>query len=184
MPHSNLANDNIAVLGSVSNLPFSKGESRSSHQLRETQQYLEMAAQMATPIYQGNVASFDVQRKSPMPNSDELVDSKLEAAEARTDTKIARLEGKIDVLTATIVAKIDSLKDNVTTSHQYNRDTRLVVLSTFIVGFLALAGLFVALATYGDALFGRGMSVRDVVQAVIKEQQEIQKRDTTLQPRR
>jgi hypothetical protein len=34
------------------------------------------------------------------------------------------------------------------------------------------------MATYGDALFGRGMNVRDVVQSVIKEQQEmLQRRD-------
>jgi hypothetical protein len=78
--------------------------------------------------------------------------------EARTDTKITRLEGKIDVLTATIVG-IDSLKDDVSKSDQYNRDTRLVLLSTFMVGFIAFAGILVAIVTYGDALFGRGMNV-------------------------
>ena len=119
-----------------------------------------------------------------MPNSNELIDSKLDAVEARTDTKITRIEAKIDVLTATIVGKIDSLKDDVSKSDQYNHDTRWVLISTFVVGVFALAGLLIAIATYGDALFGRGMSVRDVVQTVIKEQQDIQKRDMTQQPHR
>jgi hypothetical protein len=128
-------------------------------------------------------AQFDVQGKSPMPSSEELTDVKIAAAEARTDTKIERLGGRIEVLTATIVTKIDSLKDDVSKSDQYNHDTRWVLISAIVVGIIALAGLLVALATYGDALFGRGMSVRDVAQTVIKEQQEIQKHDTT-QPRR
>jgi hypothetical protein len=118
-----------------------------------------------------------------------LTDKKIELVEAPTDTKIERLVGKIDVLTTTIVGKIESLKDDVSNlkddiskSDQYNHDTRLVLISTFIVGFLALAGLLVAVVTYGDAIFGRGMNVRDVVHAVITEQQEIQKRDTTQPP--
>jgi hypothetical protein len=119
---------------------------------------------------QGNDAQFDLYRKPTMPDSDKLTDGKIEAVEARTDTKITRLEGKIDVLTATIVGKIDSLKDDVSKSDQYNHDTRWVLISTFVVGVFALAGLLIAIATYGDALFGRGMSVRDVVQTVIKEQ--------------
>ena len=109
----------------------------------------------------------------------EEVDAKIEAAEARTDTKIERLGAKIDVLSTTIVGKLESLDEKIYKSDQYNHDTRLVLISTFVVGFFSLAGLFVALATYGDALFGRGMNVRDVVQAVIKEHQDIQKQDTT-----
>jgi hypothetical protein len=54
----------------------------------------------------------------------------------------------------------------------------LVLISTIVgVGLasaISISILLVALATYGDALFGRGMNVRDVVHAVITEQQEIQ----------
>lgn len=131
---------------------------------------------------QVHAAQRDLKRKTAMPGPDELTDAKIEAAEARTDTKIVRLEGKIDVLTATIVTKFDSLSEKIDKSDQYNHDTRWVLISTFVGGVFALAGVILAVATYGDALFGRGMGVRDVVQTVIKEQQEIQKRDATLPP--
>jgi hypothetical protein len=106
------------------------------------------------------------------------------ASEARNETKLTRLEGKIDTLTATIVGKIDALSNDVSKSDQYSHETRsvivemrsVIVVTMITVGF-ALAGLIVAIVTYGDAIFGRGMNVRDVVQAVIKEQQEIQKKD-------
>jgi hypothetical protein len=112
----------------------------------------------------------------------EEIKAEIGAAEARTDTKIERLGGKIDVLATTVVGKIESLKDDVFKSDQYNHGTRSALISTFVVGVLALAGLLVAVVTYGDTIFGRGMVVRDVVQTVFKEQQEIQKRDT-IQPR-
>jgi hypothetical protein len=194
------ANDAAAVDGSVTGL--SKWASLSSYWLTETGQTSEMAVALAASIgagrfaLQGNVAQLDLQRKTPMPSSEELTDAKIEAAEARTDTKITRLEGKIDVLATTIVGKIDSLKDDisklkgdVSKSDQFNHDTRLALVSdnhqTRLVIFglaFTLAVLAIAVATYGDALFGRGMNVREVVQTVIKEQQEIQKRDTTQPP--
>lgn len=188
MQLSNVANDNYGFPASWSSVALSVSGFPLSHQVSGPGQPSEMAAMAAFLEQQqfdlqGNVAQIDLQRKSPMPGSDELTDAKIEAVDARTDTKITRLEGKIDVLTATIVGKINSLKDDVSKSDQYNHDTRWVLISTFVVGVFALAGLLVAIATYGDALFGRGMSVRDVVQTVIKEQQEIQKRDATLQPR-
>lgn len=107
----------------------------------------------------------------------EEINAHIRASEAGTETKIVRLEGKIETLAATIVGKIDSLKDDVAKADQYNRDTRWVLLGTFIAGMFAIGGLLLALATYGDALFGRGMSVRDIVQTVIKEQHEIQSGD-------
>jgi hypothetical protein len=187
------ANDTAAVAGSITEL--SKWALPSSYELGETGQALEMATPLAASIVaarfalQGNVAQFDLQRKDPMPGPDELTDKKIELVEAHTDTKIERLGGKIEVLTTTIVGKIESLKDDVSKlkddiskSDQYNHDTRLVLISTFVVGFLAMAGLLVTVVTYGDAIFGRGMSVRDVVHAVITEQQEIQNRDTTQPP--
>ena len=113
---------------------------------------------------------------------------KIAAAEARTETKGARLEGKIDTLAATVVGRIDAMRDDlhdqieavredVGKSDQYNRDTRLALLGTFVAGIIALGALIVGMATYGDALFSRGINVRDVVQSVIKEQQEIQRRE-------
>jgi hypothetical protein len=123
-------------------------------------------------------ATINSDRISVMPNTDESTDLKIQASEARTETKIVRLEGKIDTLSSTLAGKLDSmainvnaLRSDISKSDQYNRDSRLLIMGTIVVAALALGGLVVAMATYGDALFGRGMSVRDVVQAVIKEQQ-------------
>jgi hypothetical protein len=133
-------------------------------------QMAQMMAQIVSPAVAEDVDMSDPTR--------EEIGAYIKASEAGTETKIARLEGKIDTLAATIVGKIDSLKEDVSRSEDYNRDTRWVLLATTITSVIALAGLIVAMATYGDALFGRGMNVRDVVQAVIKEQQDAQKRDT------
>jgi hypothetical protein len=94
-------------------------------------------------------------------------DAKLAAVAAQTDTKIARVEGKIETMTATIVGKLDTV-DRRLAAHSQDRN---LIIGTIGLGVLAVIGAFIALATYGDALFGRGMNVRDVVQAVLKEQQ-------------
>jgi hypothetical protein len=107
-----------------------------------------------------------------MAASDDLLDAKLGKASAETDTKIARLEGKIDTLTATIVGKLDAVSEKMSADHEYNRTTRWVMVGLAI----AICGLIIGMTTYGDALFGRGMNVRDVVTAVVKEQQEAAKK--------
>jgi hypothetical protein len=118
----------------------------------------------------------------------EEISALIKVSEKDTEIKLTRLEGKIDTLTATIVGKIDGLKSDVSNltsdvskADQYSHESRSVlfitIITTGITTILMLAGLAVALVTYGDAIFGRGMNVRDVVQAVIKEQTEIQKKD-------
>ena len=108
----------------------------------------------------------------------EEIRAQIKESEANSEIKIVRLEGKIDALTATLIGKIDSLEKAVTRADDYNHGTRWVLFRCYIVAsVLATIGALIALATYGDALFGRGMNVRDVVQAVIKEQQELQKKE-------
>jgi hypothetical protein len=133
--------------------------------------------------------------------SREEVDAKIAASEARSKTDIALFEGKLETLAATLTGKmetlqtsltgkmetiqasltgrLDALQTSISDADKYNRDSRLFVLGAFITSALALGLLIAAMAAYGDALFGRDMNVRDVVQAVIKEQQEVQKRDST-----
>jgi hypothetical protein len=113
---------------------------------------------------------------SAMPDhTREEMKAEVALAEARTDTKIARMEGAINTSLATIVAKIDNLSGQVA---ERGRDKNLII-GTIIVAAIALGGMLWGMASYGDALFGRGMSVRDVVQAVMKEQQAAQEK---LQP--
>jgi hypothetical protein len=99
----------------------------------------------------------------------EEINAVIKPSEAGTETKIARLEGKIDTLAAMLLGRLDALDE-------YNRTTRWMLFATFLTGIFAIAALIVGMATYGDALFGRGMNVRDVVQSVIKEQQELLQR--------
>jgi hypothetical protein len=120
----------------------------------------------------GSVGSMRVssqERSSPMPTNEELFDAKLKTSEAQTETKIVRIEGKIDSAVATIGGKLDSLGEKLSYDHEYNRATRWVMIGLLITCTFALAGLVVTMATYGDAMFGRGMNVRDVVQSVIKD---------------
>jgi hypothetical protein len=104
---------------------------------------------------------------APMATESDLRDAEIAAAEARTDTKIARMEGSINTALATITGKIDALSGQVS---DQRRDRNLII-GTIVVAAIALGGMLWGMATYGDALFGRGMNVRDVVSAVIKEQQ-------------
>jgi hypothetical protein len=118
----------------------------------------------------------DPERADPMADSDDLIDAKIARAEAQTETKILRLEGRFENIATSINAKLDSLIGQV---GEQRRDRNLII-GTIVVSaltlFAALAGLTVGMATYGDALFGRGMNVRDVVLTVFKEQQQAQER--------
>ena len=66
---------------------------------------------------------------------------------------------------ATLSGKIDAVSEKISADHEYNRSTRWVIVGLAF----ALAALMVTMATYGDALFGRGMDVQNVIQSTIKE---------------
>jgi hypothetical protein len=128
-------------------------------------------AESATLKTLGNTVRYEDIRM-PDPTREEI-DAKIAASEARGAIDIVRLEGKLEAFAATLSGKMDALQTSIQNAAAYNRDTRsLIIASAF-----ALAALIVGMATYGDALFGRGMNVRDVVQAVVHEQQESQKRE-------
>jgi hypothetical protein len=114
--------------------------------------------------YQGFESS-----RSKMVTQDEFTEAKLSAVEARTDTKIVRLEGKLETLSATIISRFDQLSEKLSADQDYNRNTRWFIIGSALTSFFALAGLLVAMMTYGDALFGRGMNVRDVIQTTVEQ---------------
>jgi hypothetical protein len=109
--------------------------------------------------------------EAPMPDpSREEIDAKIAAAEARTDTKFARLEGKLDLVLAEASAarqEASIARDN---ARQESRGTRATIIGTGLATVLALGALLMSVMTYGDAIFSRGMSVRDAVKAVVQEQ--------------
>jgi hypothetical protein len=117
-----------------------------------------------------------------MAASDGLTDAKLAKASAETDTKIARMEGKMDTLSATILAELRGVRDDVRVADQYNRGTRWALIGVMVTTAFALAALGIGLVTYGDAIFSRGMNVRDVVQSAVKDVYEQSKRDSSKQP--
>jgi hypothetical protein len=105
--------------------------------------------------------------------------AQIAAAEARADAKIARLESKIDTFAAILSEKMDSVGGKVETTQEavrnadrFNHETRLVLLVAILAAAAVLCVLLLTLALVGDAVFARGMHVRDVVQTVIKEQRE------------
>lgn len=131
-----------------------------------------------------------------MPDND-LIDAKIAASEARTDAKFARLEGQIATLSTDLSAKMAAVLTAVYTTNErvssfegklsgfdgklaerraeFKADFRTV--RTLMIGLaVSLAGLMLAIVigvfTVGGAMFSRGMSVRDVVKAVISEQQQ------------
>ncbi len=119
----------------------------------------------------------------------EEIKAEIAASEARADTKIAMIEGKLDTLLTAINGKfelldthigslnssfdsqIGNLRKDVDRARDETKDSRLVLIAVIIGSALALGGLLVALATYGDAMFGRGMNVRDVIHATVQEMQ-------------
>ena len=116
----------------------------------------------------------------------EEIDAKIDALDAKTQTKIARLEGKIDTAVEKISGQINmlqavlsgqntALQTSINEADKYNRDTRWIFVGLVVTCMLALAALIVGMATYGDALFGRGMNVRDVVLSISKELAQQQK---------
>jgi hypothetical protein len=148
--------------------------------LASAKQAAELISAERTPEQGGNIMADN-------PTRDEIQD-KIAASEARTEARVARLEGRIDTLVATIGgridvlgSKIDALGDKASAAQADSRETRSEisesrrwVIGAIIVVGVALAGLIVAMATYGDAMFGRGMNVRDLVQTTIKELQQLQ----------
>jgi hypothetical protein len=107
--------------------------------------------------------------------------AQIAAAEARADAKIARLENKIDTFAAILSEKLDSVGGKMETAHEPLRsadrsshETRVLLLIGIAAAAAVLAIVALALSIFGDAMFARGMHVRDVVQTVLKEQQEQQ----------
>jgi hypothetical protein len=132
-----------------------------------------------------SAANIDYESKLMPDPTREEIDAKFAASEAHTETRVTRLEGKIDTMVATIGgridmlgSKIDALNDKASAAQADNRETRTEiresrrwVMGTVIAVGVALAGLMAALWTYGDAMFARGMNVRELVQTTIKEMQ-------------
>lgn len=100
------------------------------------------------------------------------IEARIGASEARTDTKFARLEGKLDLVLAEAVAVRAEAVEARREARNEGRGTRTAVVVTGLATVLSLGALLMAVVTYGDAIFSRGMSVRDVVKAVVEEQRQ------------
>jgi hypothetical protein len=149
-----------AAPGNVDNV-FSLSDRRQSGENAATPRAWNVELSDATQ--QKNI--LDRQGPSMSEPTREEMQSQIALAEARTDTKIVRLEGRLEAMQATLSGKIDAVSEKISADHEYNRSTRWVIVGLAF----ALAALMVTMATYGDALFGRGMDVQNVIQSTIKE---------------
>jgi hypothetical protein len=102
-----------------------------------------------------SLGGYIVYEGGKMASQDDLVDSKIAAAEARTDTKIVRLEGKVDL----VLSKFDALRDEI----------RSLRANQWVIGF-GLAVLIVAVAALFPVFFSIGTQVRDLVHSEIQSQ--------------
>lgn len=101
---------------------------------------------------------------SEHPTKDEMkAEIARSAAEVRTD--VVRIEGQINTALATIVTKLDAISEEVKSSRSENKENRLFIIGTGI----AVVGVLVGIMTYGDAIYSRGMQVRDVMKSVVEE---------------
>jgi hypothetical protein len=95
----------------------------------------------------------------------EEIKDKLATAEAKTETRLAKLESQVALGIVDLKGQIGLLANDIAAV----RRDKWVLLGTIAAVGVGLAALIVGLATYGDAMFGRGMNVHDVVRATIKE---------------
>lgn len=100
-----------------------------------------------------------------VPMADDLTDAKVAAAEARTDAKLAGFQGQFNVLSL----KLDGIAGSVAKQREEASANRTAVITTVFGVGVALAALLWAAITYGDSVFGRGMAVRDVVDAAVHD---------------
>lgn len=117
--------------------------------------------------------------ETKMASDREYVDLKLEAAEARSDARFLELSGKLDRVADSLAVIASQMSESRSEIREVrndvradNKSTRTTVLATALASVLALGALLVSMMTYGDAIFSRGMQVRDVVSATVKEQAE------------
>lgn len=109
---------------------------------------------------------------SAMASDREYVDLKLEAAEARNETRFMELNAKLDrIIEGGEASRIELASARAEVRQDYRSTKSTVIVTTLATG-IALSALILAIMTYGDAIFSRGMSVRDVVSAAVKEQAE------------
>lgn len=95
----------------------------------------------------------------------QIVDAKIAAAEARTATKISDVAGEVRTLGATLSGKMDALGEKISADHEFNRGNRWVMVGLAI----AIIAVIIAMVAYGGAMFANGMSVRDIVRSTVDE---------------
>ncbi|WP_156648361.1 hypothetical protein [Methylobacterium sp. Leaf108] len=121
-------------------------------------------------------------RINKMASDREYVDLKLEAAEARGEARFVEINAKLDrLLESSEHSRVEIATARSEVRQDY-RSTRNTVVVTTIATGLAISALILAIMTYGDAIFSRGMSVRDVVAAAAKEQAEKSQPPVSLPP--
>ncbi|WP_201829640.1 hypothetical protein [Microvirga zambiensis] len=122
----------------------------------------------------GDWTVLPIEKPSPivsnvMASDREYIDLKLEAAEARTEARFVELNGKFDRLFDNIAAMRSDFDANRFEVRADYKSTRTTIIVTVVGTGIALAALLVSVMTYGDAIFSRGIQIRDVVNSAVTE---------------
>lgn len=121
-----------------------------------------------------------------MTDEQNLTDAKIAASEAKTDTKFAELRGEMKLMGAKldkVLSKVDGFESRLAEQRSdikadFRANRILMIGLAVSVSGLMLA-VVLAVFTIGNTMFSRGISVRDVVKAVVAEQQSQPSKPTT-----
>lgn len=129
--------------------------------------------------------NLDVSGETMVDITREEIDAKITAGESRTETKLVHFGGKLDLVVAKIdsmvekfdfmVDKIDSLGVQVREERKERvadgKNTRTAIIITVISSMITMFIGVVIILQFGDQMFSRGVSQRDVAISILKEMQ-------------
>lgn len=106
-------------------------------------------------------------------HTSELIDAKIARAKAETSVEITRMEGKLDNILSMIGMRFDASDKEAGRTRTEIAESRRFIAGTVIVSAIAICGVvvsvIVAMALYGDTMFGRGMNAADLARSAAKE---------------
>ena len=85
--------------------------------------------------------------------TEQVLNAKLEAVEARTETKFAQLLGRMDVMVeklGALAADIGEVKTSIKAVDSKTNNTRVIIVTTAIGTVVGIVGLLYALVGYGN----------------------------------
>lgn len=109
-----------------------------------------------------------------MATSNDLLDAKIAAGEARPDAKLAELVAEIRTSNAELAGRLSVLDGKIGML-----PTKWTIIGVIVPSALGAVALVFAMLAYGGDLFGLGLSTHDVAVSAAQEAIELAKRRNT-----